>query len=111
MGNLARTCVLGGARTGKTDFLARRAEELAERDGAASVLVLAASPDAARSLARRIENADVRVTTPRELELELLADPRAQAATGRRPRLLLPFEENILLEDVKTSGVRPKRLR
>lgn len=111
MGELTRTCVLGGARTGKTDFLARRAEELAEQDGGAAVLVLAASPDAAHALARRIRDAGVRVTTPRELELELLADPRAQAATGRWPRLLLPFEENILLEDVKSSGVRPKRLR
>ena len=53
----------------------------------------------------------VRVSTPRAIALEVLGNPKAQAACGRKPRLLLPFEENILLEDVKASGLRPKRLR
>lgn len=116
-----RTCVLGGAGTGKTEFIARRAAQVVKADAGASVLVLAASPEAARTLSARIadlvdENEDlqaghVRVMTPRALELELLGSEAAQAATGRRARLLLPFEENILLEDVKACGVRPRRLR
>ena len=120
---MVRECILGKVASGKTETLVHRAVEyLSGQSNGKNVLVLAASPDAAEALKRRLGAAldvpadtlgeqGVRVSVPRAIALEVLNDPRAQAACGRKPRLLLPFEENILLEDVKASGLRPKRLR
>ncbi|WP_296012130.1 hypothetical protein [uncultured Adlercreutzia sp.] len=106
----------GTEKTGKTAALVARAASLV-RDGASpdDLLVFAASPDGAAVLRRRLIEADPRlatatVTTPRAWALDVLSDPRAQAFTGRRPRLLAPFEESFLLEDMKVSGVRPGRI-
>ena len=120
---MVRECILGEVASGKTEALVRRVVEyLNGRLNDKSVLVLVASPDAAETLKGRLAAAldipedtlderGLRVSVPRAIALEALGDPKAQAACGRKPRLLLPFEENILLEDVKASGLRPKRLR
>ena len=120
---MVRECILGKVASGKTEALVHRVVEyLSGQLSAKGVLVLAASPDAAETLKRHLAAAldipantlgeqGVRVSTPRAIALEVLGNPKAQAACGRKPRLLLPFEENILLEDVKASGLRPKRLR
>lgn len=120
---MVRECILGKVASGKTEALVHRAvEHLSGQSNGKSILVLAASPDAAEALKERLATAldvpadtlgeqGVHVSIPRAIALEVLSDPKAQAACGRKPRLLLPFEENILLEDVKASGLRPKRLR
>lgn len=120
---MVRECILGKVASGKTKALVHRVVEyLSGQSNSKDVLVLAASPDAAETLKRHLAAAldipantlgeqGVRVSTPRAIALEVLGNPKAQAACGRKPRLLLPFEENILLEDVKASGLRPKRLR
>ena len=59
---------------------------------------------------------EVRVLTCRELACAVLADPDSAAATGMsfssgRARLLSAYETDFLMEDVKTLGARPKRLR
>ena len=59
---------------------------------------------------------EVRVLTCRELACTVLADPDSAAATGMsfssgRARLLGAYETDFLMEDVKTLGARPKRLR
>ncbi len=120
---MVRECILGKVASGKTEALVHRVVEyLSGQSNSKGVLVLAASPDAAETLKRHLAAAldipantlgeqGVRVSTPRAIALEVLGDPKAQASCGRKPRLLLPFEENILLEDVKASGLRPKRLR
>lgn len=120
---MVRECILGEVASGKIEALVRRVVEyLNGRLNDKSVLVLVASPDAAETLKGRLAAAldipedtlgeqGLRVSIPRAIALEALGDPKAQAACGRKPRLLLPFEESILLEDVKASGVRPKRLR
>ena len=65
----------------------------------------------------RVEGAgEVRVLTCRELACAVLADPDSAAATGMpfssgRARLLSAYETDFLMEDVKTLGARPKRLR
>lgn len=122
-GTMVRECILGKVASGKTEALVHRAVEyLSGQSNGKNILVLAASPDAAEALKRHLATAldvptdtlgeqGVRVSIPRAIALEVLSDPKAQAACGRKPRLLLPFEENILLEDVKASGLRPKRLR
>lgn len=59
---------------------------------------------------------EVRVLTCRELACAVLADPDSAAATGMTfssgyARLLSAYETDFLMEDVKTLGARPKRLR
>ncbi len=59
---------------------------------------------------------EVRVLTCRELACAVLADPDSAAATGMTfssgyARLLGAYETDFLMEDVKTLGARPKRLR
>lgn len=66
--------------------------------------------------ARAAGAGEVRVLTCRELACAVLADPDSAAATGMsfssgRARLLSAYETDFLMEDVKTLGARPKRLR
>ena len=65
---------------------------------------------------RAADAGEVRVLTCRELACAVLADPDSAAATGMsfssgRARLLSAYETDFLMEDVKTLGARPKRLR
>lgn len=60
--------------------------------------------------------AAVSVTWVRDVACAVLATPEAQAVTGRTfsgdsPRILSAFEEDFLMEDLKTWGSRPGRLR
>ncbi|HIY84564.1 MAG TPA: AAA family ATPase [Candidatus Rubneribacter avistercoris] len=109
--------IVGGVGTGKTEHLVERAAQLAAAEGAESVAVFCATPSAARAFAERLrermgEAAEgVRATTPRAFALEVLANEESRALTGRDARLLTAVEEKFLLEDLKVSGLRPKRLR
>lgn len=116
--NAAVHAVLGGAGTGKTQMLIEHVDSLL-KEGATSneIIVLAATHDAAYVLKNRLAglagptSRDVRVESVREFALTLLASDEARAFTGRDPRLLAPFEMNVLMEDIKTTGLRPNRLR
>ncbi len=105
----------GAVGTGKTSALvALAAEKVAAGVPAESILVFAATPDAAAQLKGRLADAGagaVRVTTPREFCLEVLATPEAREATGRDPRLVSSFEQAFIMEDMKVSGLKIKRLR
>ena len=70
----------------------------------------------AAGAARGAGAGQVQVLTCRELACAVLADPDSAAATGMsfssgRARLLSAYETDFLMEDVKTLGARPKRLR
>lgn len=91
------------------------------------VRVLCASPQAALAIAPRLKRAlaargldcaaqQIDVSSVRAVALDVLAAPRARVATGRdfagdRARVLLPYELDVVVEDLKTWGSRPKRLR
>lgn len=111
------TLVTGKAQCGKTQYLCDQVVSLHQSAPDESVLVLCATPQSADCFSARlagegIEGAEtIRVATPREIALSILGEPESQALTGRQPRILLNYEENFLLEDMKTSGLRPKRLR
>ncbi|MDE8701842.1 AAA family ATPase [Adlercreutzia equolifaciens] len=112
--NLEVTVVRGCAGTGKTAFLVQRAAQLLA-DGARpeDVLMVAASPDAAVSLRRRLEvggAAAIAVTTTREIALEVLRTDESGEAR-QKPRVMLPFERLFLMEDLKVTGLRPRRLK
>ena len=115
------TRIVGGVGCGKTQELIERVcSLLSNGEKAESMLALCATPQACESFTQRLGaaakvanvNADgVTVTTPRALALEVLSDAEAVRWSGREPRLLTAYEELFLLEDMKTCGLRPKRLR
>ncbi|NHM14958.1 UvrD-helicase domain-containing protein [Xiamenia xianingshaonis] len=114
---LKATRIVGAPGCGKTEHLVRRIADLLEAGvDPASVLAVCATPTAALAFARRLAatgapHADaVAATTARALALRVLALPEAEAFTGRRARLLVAFEESFLMEDMKVSGLRPRRL-
>lgn len=79
------------------------------------IILFAATPAAACALERRLKAVvpleDLPLVTTLPLyALDVLSSPQAEARTGRRGRILMGFEERLLLEDVKTSGVAPRRL-
>lgn len=107
---------LGCAATGKTQALVERAVRLVS-DGVSprSILVLCAAPQACSVMEQRLHAAGagegISVLTPQALALKVLDTPQARAFTGRRARVLLPFERDLLLEDLMTSGIKRKRLK
>lgn len=108
----------GGVGCGKTTALVARVAALLE-DGAApeDMLVLAATPDAARVLGARLteaageRGAAIEVTCAREVALGLLASEEGRAFSGRAGRLVTPLELGFIMEDMKTSGLKQRRLR
>lgn len=118
---VAATRIVGGVGTGKTQELINRAfKALKQGAKVTDVLVLCATPQAALAFKARLDAAakaagvsaaDVAVTTPRALALDVMGDAEAIRWSGREPRLLTDYEKLFLLEDMKVSGLRPKRLR
>ncbi|WP_251178127.1 UvrD-helicase domain-containing protein [Adlercreutzia agrestimuris] len=133
--------IVGAGRTGKTEALiARCIRLLGEGVDPASVLVVTSTADGAQAFRDRlvqalVDAADaidapaanaataatgaadatsaaaINVHSIQEVCLSLLATERAQAATGRTPRVLNTFERNFFLEDLKTLGTPTRRLR
>jgi DNA helicase-2/ATP-dependent DNA helicase PcrA len=114
-GEIAATQVAGGVGTGKTQYLIDRVASLIAAGAEPSdILVLCASPLAATTFERRLEAAGISgatVTTARGIALDILAEREAVDAMGRDPRVLSTFETSFVMEDMKVSGVKPKRLR
>lgn len=112
------TLIEGGVGCGKTTALVARVAALLE-DGATpeNMLVLAATPDAARVLGARLTEAAgergnaIDVTCAREVALGLLASEEGRAFSGRAGRLVTPLELGFIMEDMKTSGLKQRRLR
>lgn len=112
------TLIEGGVGCGKTTALVARVTALLE-DGAApeNMLVLAATPDAARVLGARLTEAAgergnaIEVTCARDVALGLLASEEGRAFSGRAGRLVTPLELGFIMEDMKTSGLKQRRLR
>ena len=108
----------GGVGCGKTTALVARVAALLE-DGAApeNMLMLAATPDAARVLGARLTEAvgergnAIEVTCARDVALGLLASEKGRAFSGRAGRLVTPLELGFIMEDMKTSGLKQRRLR
>lgn len=132
-------CITGDPRSGKTGALVECAVAWAEAAPASlntqpPFLFFCASPvtidDTALRLSQRgLANVPVEavglaepaacqhgprtglVTTPFDYACRILADPRAQRATGRGGRVLSRAEEAVFYEDLKTCGLKRRRLR
>ena len=107
----------GGVATGKTQTLLERAIGLLDTGVSVDkVLVVCATPGAAEAFKTRLVQArpgaaGIEITTARQWSLRALREPEAQRVSGFGARMLAPFEIDILMEDLKTSGVRPRRLK
>ena len=105
------TVVRGAAGCGKTQrFIEAVRSLLAQGTPPSSILVLCATPDAAHTFSNRLGAENVRIASTRELSLELLSQPAAIALFGHGPRILMPFEEDVLFEDLKMSRIEIDRL-
>ncbi|MBR2836578.1 MAG: AAA family ATPase [Coriobacteriales bacterium] len=123
MAKVQRQVITGPTGAGKTHELVKRVASLLEKGiNPNQIVVLCASPVARDSFCEQLhaetagcgcnrEASCVEVTTVLEYALKLLDCEEAKVFTGRSARLLAGFETNILLEDLKTSGVRPRRLK
>lgn len=108
---VVRLMALGHHNAGKTSLVRARVQDLlAQGVGPARIAVVAGSDAAVQAMAD-LARAGVRVTCARDLELEVLSSEEARAFTGRAPRLLMPFEEDFIKEDLKTTGVAAKQLK
>lgn len=113
----ASALIEGASGCGKTAALIERTAALLDAGTApGDVLVLAATPDAARALAKRLAErapagTEVRATCVRDVALELLATDAGRAFSGRAGRLVTPVEMGFVMEDMKTSGLKSRRLR
>ncbi len=112
--------ICGAPRTGKTETLVRRAALLLESGVEPSTLWIEVSSGfAADELRTRLAHAlpdpqlasEVVISRVLDVCQSILADERALAITGIRPRLLTDCERKFLLEDMKTTGVKNRQLR
>lgn len=113
----------GGSAFQRMDALAAQVAETSGDPGAArDTIVVCADPSAASRMRRKLESAaatgagSIRVVTCRELACDILRQPQAAEAVGLtftsgRTRILSAYETDFVMEDVKTLGTRPKRLR
>ena len=111
-------CITGSCKSGKTSALVSHVADLVSEGAQPSeILAVTATPTDVGTLRRRLVGAiglparEIEVTTARALALRILGTPRAEAATGRKARLPFPFEANVVMEDLKATGLRPKRLK
>lgn len=108
----------GGAGSGKSGAIIHDiAALLGAGAGADEILVLCASPLAAQAFTRQAQaelGSDaraLRVTTARELALQVLATPSIVEHSGRETRMLSGASFRFLMEDMKTTSLKPKRLQ
>ncbi|MDR1082462.1 MAG: hypothetical protein LBL27_01165 [Coriobacteriales bacterium] len=106
-------CVKHAASDDIIESLLTKASRL-KTDGERVLIVCADDVVAARYYSRLplfLGLSNENITTMRELSSQVLARPEIRRTLGRGPRVLDDNEHDVLLEDLKTSGVRPRRLR
>lgn len=112
-GDVACTCVERGASDDVAAALLAKADQL-QKTGKRVRIVCPDAVSAERyreGLAERPSLDAAVVTTARDLALEIMGDDRVQDAVGRTARVIDENEYDVLMEDVKVSGLKPGRLR
>lgn len=129
-------CIVGEPRSGKTSALIERAAAWVQAgpsapDGPSPFLFFCASPVTVETAAERLSQRGLActpadpttplscqhgeragtATTPFHYACRILADPVAQKVTGRSGRVLDRAEEAVFYEDLKTCGLKRRRLR
>lgn len=109
-------CIIGGPQTGKTTRLVEKLVNLAGASGS-KTLVCCSTQEQAAALGAQAgqiglpEGADVKFSTVADMAHEIIATPQAQAITQRKGHVLSEYEERVLLEDMRTSTMKGKRLK
>lgn len=101
-------CLIGGPATGKTSSLISRARTLAEStDG--RILFMCANHVSALHVREELSDLSghIEVNTPLEMALSVVRDARST----NHLHLLDPWEHRVFFEDMKCSGIKPRRLR
>lgn len=115
LGGAGAVAVHGGFATGKTYALAFAAAELVRSGVPAEDILFVVARRSQVAYVRRVLAGlgadDVMVKGILEVACDVLGNEQATAFTGRRPRIVLDFEEAALEEDLKTLGTQPRRLR
>ncbi len=101
----------GPHNAGKTALVRARVEGLLAQGVPADQVCIVAASDAAVQGFSDLAARGVRVTCARDLELSILSSERACEFTGRAPRLIMPFEDDFVKEDLKTTGIAAKQLK
>lgn len=105
------TCVRSVSLPLLAAYATRQATRLAEAQGASAVLVIAANRNMVQALRRAGLPASVDALTFDKVAQLVLTHDGSAKRLGRTARVLLPAEEKVLLEDMKVSGIKVRRLR
>lgn len=106
------TCFIGAPQSGRTGRLVELACRCAKA-GERVLFVTARERDltACRARLDAAGGCAVRTATCEQLAVEVLSLPLAGRMFGRRARVLAPYEEALLREDLKACRMRSRRLR
>ncbi|ACV23282.1 DNA-dependent helicase II [Slackia heliotrinireducens] len=100
---------------GKTEFLIRHACALVQNGLRPSSICLVVNSEMAKLAAKRrlsqTSAAGVRITTARELALQVLSLPEARTVIGRSPRAATKQEVSFILTDLRLTGIDSNTLR
>ncbi len=114
-GGAGAVAVHGGFAAGKTYALAFAAAELVRSGVPAEDILFAVARRSQAAYAQRVLAGlgvgDISPQGVLEVACDVLGTEPARAFTGRRPRIVLDFEQAALEEDLKTLGTQPRRLR
>ena len=115
LGGAGAVAVHGGFAAGKTYALAFAAAELVRSGVPAEEILFAVPRRSQAAYAQRVLAElgvdDISPQSVLEVACDVLDTEQARAFTGRRPRIVLDFEQAALEEDLKTLGTQPRRLR
>lgn len=109
-------CLIGDVYSGRTGALIEHARVRAAA-GERVLFVCTNEPALERvsvefaSQAGGSSDGRVRVCRPVDVALQVLSTPQALAMFGRAPRVLDGYEQDILMEDMKVSQMKNRRLR
>ncbi len=104
------SCYVGPANSGRTRHLVEVARQ--QTHAGSRVLFVCATSAAARCVREATSGMPaVTVTTFPQMAIKVLSTTEGRGAFGRAPRILDPHEQDILMEDMKVSQMKNRRLR
>ena len=107
----------GGPSSGKTSSLVHRVQTMIGNGVDPSrILFVCASSIAAQRMRHTLDNLgeggdEVRAVSARALTLRLFAENEVATRMGYRARVLNPAEQAVFFEDMKSSGIKRKRIK
>ncbi len=104
--------IMGAPQSGRTSALCEIAREKVA--AGANVLFVCTTEPGLRAVSEQLADApgdSLCIATPQDAALRVLDTPEARDAFGRTPHILERYEEDILMDDMRVSQMKNKRLR